>query len=56
MIDSFKKWQIGLKKSPVTLNQEIASSCEGQENIFRKTGTKTVVGLIKYAIENKLID
>ena len=27
-----------------------------RKNIFRKTGTKTVVGLIKYAIENKLID
>jgi DNA-binding NarL/FixJ family response regulator len=26
-----------------------------RKNIFRKTGTKTVIGLIKYAIENKLI-
>ncbi len=27
-----------------------------RKNIFRKTETKTVVGLIKYAIENKLTD
>ena len=27
-----------------------------RKNIFRKTGTKTVVGLIKYIIENKLTD
>jgi DNA-binding NarL/FixJ family response regulator len=26
-----------------------------RKNIFRKTNTKTVVGLIKYAIENKLV-
>ena len=27
-----------------------------RKNIFRKTGTKTIVGLIKYCIENKLTD
>lgn len=27
-----------------------------RKNIFRKTETKTVVGLIKYAIENRLLD
>jgi two-component system nitrate/nitrite response regulator NarL len=27
-----------------------------RKNIFRKTETKTVVGLVKYAIENRLLD
>ncbi len=26
-----------------------------RKNIFRKTNTKTIVGLIKYAMENKLV-
>ena len=26
-----------------------------RKNIFRKTNTKSIVGLIKYAIENKLV-